>query len=192
MLCNSCSFGDIISVLIEFTSSHCNMSIFNYFVGNLFIHIISQLYWIYIYIYIHKWVRMIIRIEWSYLKCRRYGSGKFHSVIFPEILIKTYQQYIQIYANVSNHTQNIQRYIKVYKIPSGGGATPPGPARPGRLWYIWIFLDISLVYALYVFNIFWYIPNWIFLERYGSISQWHGQTHSHLSDWTVCKGQICT
>ena len=35
--------------------------------------------------------------------------------------------------NISKYIQDIQRYTKIYKIPSGGGAAPPGPAprRPG-------------------------------------------------------------
>ena len=30
--------------------------------------------------------------------------------------------------NISKYIQDIQIYTKIYKVPSGGGAAPPGPA----------------------------------------------------------------
>ena len=43
----------------------------------------------------------------------------------------------------SKFIQEIQRYTKIYKISSGGGAAPPGPAPVPVLsisWYIFIYL----------------------------------------------------
>ena len=105
----------------------------------------------------------LIRIGWSYLKCRRYGSGKFHFGIYKNIP--------KIYSNISKYIQDIQRYTKIYKIPSGGRAAPPGPAPAPRAR---IYLDIFG----YLFGIFLYIPKWNFPEKCGSIFQLIG--HSHI------------
>ena len=36
-------------------------------------------------------------------------------------------EYTKIYKKISKYIQDVQRYAKIYKIPSGGGAARPGP-----------------------------------------------------------------
>ena len=73
--------------------------------------------------------------------------GKFSKKI-PNI-------YQNIYQDISKSIQDMSRYSKIYKIPSGGGAAPPGPAprrRPRRRvvfcisWYIFVYLGYIWIY----------------------------------------------
>ena len=66
---------------------------------------------------------------------------------------------LKIYPNISKFIQDIQRYTKIYKIPSG--ASGPGRAGRPRRRLVFVYLNISS-YVLdifgYIFGIcFWYI-----------------------------------
>ena len=95
---------------------------------------------------------------------------------------KTYRTHTK---NISKYIQMYPRYTKIYKIPSGGGAAPPGPAPtrpgpdrglrlgagPGRaappplgILYILVYLGISWIYL----NIFGYMFG-IFLVYFWTI-----------------------
>ena len=136
----------------------------------VYLYLYTYVYTIYIHIhiYIHKHISMIarlIRIGWSYLKCSRYGSGKFQFGIYPKY-IQICQRYTEIY-------QNIPRYTE-YQTAAG----PPRLARPRRHGPD---RDRRRGRAgRGLFNIFWYIPKLNFLEFYGSIFQIIGQGHIHL------------
>ena len=90
------------------------------------------------------------------------------------------------FPNVSKYTQDMKMYTKIYKIPSGGEAAPPGPAPrgPAAAWYF-VYLGICLyildifgyisIYVWYIFDICWYSSKWNFLEFSGSIFQVTGE-----------------
>ena len=95
--------------------------------------------------------------------------------------------YQNIYQDISKYIQDIQRYTSISKIPSGGGAAPPGPAPrrpgpdrgprlgagPGRaappplgILYILVYLCISWIYL----DIFGYIFVYSKVELSGPIT----------------------
>ena len=73
--------------------------------------------------------------------------------------------YKSIYINVSKCIQDLQRYAKIYEIPRGGGAAPPGPVR--GVWYS-VYLGMSLDMLLDMCLVwFWYSCLHILVSFFG-------------------------